>query len=71
MGFKKFAHSVNKNGKKFANGVVKRTDSVAKFTGNIIKQQSDNISAFANTLSNPLIMIGIICVGGYIALKVL
>ena len=57
--------------KKFGRGLTKRIDSVGKFGGNIVKQQSNNISGVMGTLSNPLVVIGVIVVGGYIALKIL
>ena len=44
---------------KIGKGIVKRTDSVGKFTGGIIKQQSSAIAGITKTLSNPLVMIAL------------
>ena len=54
---------------KIGKGVVKRTDSIGKFTGGIIKKQTDAISNITNTLSNPLVMIAIGGVVLFIVLK--
>lgn len=61
----------NKLGKlnKIGKGVIKRTDSIGKFTGGIIKKQSDAISNITNTLANPLVMIAIGGVVLFIILK--
>ena len=53
--FKHLGHS--KGGKKFGHGLVKRMDSVGKFSGKIIKQQQDTISGAIGNLTNPMVLI--------------
>ena len=54
---------------KIAKGVVKRGDSVGKFTGGIIKQQSNAIASVTKAFSNPIVIFGIAGVALVILLR--
>ena len=61
----KIGHKFNSFGK----GIVKRTDSVGKFGGKILSQQSNAISILLGGLSNPIVLVGIAGVGILILLR--
>lgn len=63
-------HKIGSGFKKFGRGIVKRGDSVGKFTGGIIKTQSNAISGLLDGLSNPIVLVGIVLVGGVIIYQV-
>ena len=71
MGVKKVFRGVSHKNKKFGHGVTKRLDSVGKFSGKIVKQQADTIDGAISNLSNPMVIIGVVIVGGIIAVKFL
>lgn len=54
---------------KIGKGVVKRVDSVGKFTGGIIKTQSNAISNLTNAISNPIVLIGGLAVVAFVVLN--
>lgn len=58
-------NKVNKIGK----GALKRTDSVGKFAGGIVKKQSNAIANVTNAFSNPIVLLGIGAVALVILLK--
>ena len=56
----KIGHGFNKVGR----GIVKRGDSVGKFTGKMIQMQQEGIKGIMDGLSNPIVLIGICVVAG-------
>ena len=64
-GFAKIGSKFNKFGK----GIVKRTDSVGKFGGKLITQQSNAVSGLLGGLSNPFVLIAIAGVGIVVLLR--
>ena len=71
MGVKKAFRGISHKQKKFGHGVTKRLDSVGKFSGDIIKKETDTIDGAISNLSNPMVIIGVVIVGGIIAVKFL
>ena len=51
---------------KFGKGLVKRTDSIGKFTGKLVKQQSSAFGGLLGGLSNPLVLVGGLVLAGIV-----